>query len=105
RVLPLLSVVPLEGGGPSMGRLSGFDLNDFIARYDTRVFVETGTCRGDGLRYAAQIPFERLLSTEIVSEQVRRLQEDFRGDPRIQIHAGSSSELLLRLLPALGPEP
>ena len=48
------------------GNLSSKRLKDFFKKEQTSMFVETGTYRGDGIKWATTQPnFEKIISTEI----------------------------------------
>lgn len=85
-----------------MGQLSDFD----VGRFGCNVFFETGTGRGDSLRFAVKSGFERIYSVEIdmgtflryaVPIRVRWLLRD------ITVIRGPSVSVLRRQLPFLSP--
>jgi hypothetical protein len=84
-----------------MGTLAHHPVQEYIDQYGLRVFVETGTGRGDGLAHARRFPFERLYSVEIVESQAEEMRLAFAGDARVTIAAGSSVSFLRRLLPTI----
>lgn len=84
-----------------MGALWHLDVAAVVSRYGTQDFVETGTGAGDSLRHALKFPFRKLYSVEIMATQAAKLQQDFAGEPRVEIHAGRSTDFLAELLPRL----
>jgi hypothetical protein len=70
-----------------------FMLKQLTKRFKCRVFVETGTYRGDMLE--AMTPhFERLYSIELSAELYQRAKERFRENRRVElIHGDSGLEL------------
>jgi hypothetical protein len=84
-----------------MGTLKSFQLGYFIDRFKAKTLVETGTGKGDGVRYARGFPFEEIYSIEIVAEQVEKLRPEFADDPRIHLIAGESTGSLRDLIPKI----
>lgn len=48
-----------------MGSINKFNLTEYIQKYNSKFFIETGTYKGYGLEFAKSFPFERLFSIEI----------------------------------------
>lgn len=84
-----------------MGALKTFDLQQYINKYNTKVFVETGTGQGHSLTFAGQFQFNQLFSTEIIKSQVDKLRIAFCRDIRTAILHGNSYEILEWLLPKI----
>src|SRR5215203_484003 len=84
-----------------MGLLMRFDLGRMIQDYKIKYFFETGTFRGDGLAYALQSPFEKLISVEVVPQIANEAKERFVDVERIQIIEAESVAALENVLPEL----
>lgn len=77
-----------------MGSIKKFNLNRIIKEYNIAYFFETGTWKGDGVAYAAQSPFKKILSSEIIPEIADKAVERFKSDNRISIITGNSTDVL-----------
>lgn len=77
-----------------MGSLQRFNLKKYIKTYDLSVLFETGTYKGDGVKYALESGFERVFSTEIMDEYVELNREQFRQNQNVTVLKGNSSDLL-----------
>lgn len=71
-------------------------IRDYAERSGCRIFVETGTYRGDTLVAVSDL-FEELHSVEIDETLYRQATERFRGEPKIHLHQGDSGLVLLRI--------
>lgn len=81
-----------------MGSIAKFDLQRVISDFNTRVFFETGTWKGDGVAYALEFPFEKIISVEIVPGIAAQAVERFAGESRVEIFEGSSQDILKKEL-------
>jgi hypothetical protein len=77
-----------------MGSIKRFNLKKIINEYHTEFFFETGTWRGDGIAYAAQFPFKKLYSSEIIHEIADNAKERFKSQKNIEIIEGNSTDVL-----------
>jgi hypothetical protein len=68
-----------------MGSLSKFELNEYINKYNSEFFIETGTYKGDGLSYAKMFNFSKLFSIEILKELQDSNILKFKNDDRITL--------------------
>ncbi len=84
-----------------MGKINRFDLSRIIAKFKTPVFFETGTFRGDGIDYALQSPFEKIISIEIVPDLAEKAKKRFAGNEKVKIIQGESSLVMQEELPEL----
>ena len=84
-----------------MGSLKNFNLPKIIAEYNIRYLIETGTWKGDGVAYAKQFRFEKILSTEIVPSIANAAKERFKNSPKIEILTGNSIDIFKQRLPNL----
>lgn len=81
-----------------MGSLMRFRLDEFIAEFDLKTFVETGTARGDSVAYAAgRAEFQHLLSCEIEPVLAAGAVCRFNDDPRVNI-VRMESGLFMRMV-------
>lgn len=89
-----------------MGNLTTFNLNKYIRKYGSTVFVETGLGGGGGLEYASSFGFEKLYSTEIDQNAIEVFARNYSGKiqnpQRISLIQGASHLVLDQLLPMLG---
>lgn len=69
--------------------------------YGPRVFVETGTFRGN-MVFAQQFQFDELYSIELDQTLFQRATERFRTQPHIRILQGDSGKVLPVLIPGIG---
>lgn len=69
-----------------------------LARFKNRVFVETGTGPGFGIKAALAVGFERIISIELDEEIYKRGVEKFAENPQVEIVHGDSSRVLGRII-------
>lgn len=77
-----------------MGWVHHFNIRELQKKFNTKIFFETGIGNGDAIIKAQELPFERIYSVEIMPEQVRRMREKFKADPRVTIFEGDSLTIL-----------
>lgn len=77
-----------------MSALRDLNIAQYIEKYNVKYLIETGTGRGDAIKYASRFPFKKIVSTEIDLDQVNILKNEFKGDGRIVILGGNSPDLL-----------
>ena len=78
-----------------MGLLSYFPLADYISKYNITTLIETGSGRGDGIKFAQKFKeFDTIHSCEIDLEQAEKLKSEFSYDFRVNIFAGNSNDYL-----------
>ena len=77
-----------------MGTIRRFDLNEIKDKYNTKVFVETGTMYGDGVKYAQDYNFEKIISIEIEPAIHQTATENFKNHDNVEILLGDSSKVL-----------
>lgn len=68
-----------------MGSLNKFNLGNFIQKYNSNVFIETGTWTGDGVDYASSFNFEKLFSVELVEDLFLKAEKRFINNNKIKI--------------------
>jgi len=71
---------------------------DLLKKYQTNVFIETGTFQGEAVEYARQLPFDEIHSIELNGCMAHDAGIRFKDDRRIHIHQGSSDVVLQRIL-------
>lgn len=77
-----------------MGSLARFDLSRIREEFDTPNLFETGTFLGEGISYALQVPFDRIISVEIIEEIAAKARLRFRQEEKVEIiHADSISAM------------
>ncbi len=84
-----------------MGRLSRFDLKRIIKEYKTTNLFETGTFWGDGVAYASQFQFNKIISVEIIPEIARKAKARFAEVAIVDIVEADSVSALGKQLPLL----
>jgi len=84
-----------------MGILHFFNLNEFISKHNLKVFIETGTGRGNGVAYARDLTFEKIYSFELLVELYKVVKEKYVGDERINLMLGSSINSMMKVLPKI----
>lgn len=84
-----------------MGLLNRFDLSRIVKEYKIRYFFETGTFWGDGVAYALQAPFQKLVSVEVVPEIAAKAKQRFEDRSNVDIIEGESVAVLEKELPKL----
>jgi hypothetical protein len=84
-----------------MGLLNRFDLCRIVKEYKIRYFFETGTFWGDGVAYALQAPFQKLISVEVIPEIADKAKHRFEEQSQVEIIEGESVTVLERELPKL----
>jgi hypothetical protein len=81
-----------------MGTIRLFDLDEIQSNCDTKIFVETGTLRGDGVDYALQYDFDKIYSIEIDDELYDQARIKYQHNDSVEILKGSSSDVLPDLI-------
>lgn len=72
-------------------------IRDYATRSGCRIFVETGTFRGDTLAAVADL-FDELHSIEIDPTLHRCAVERFQGDSKFRIHLGDSGRVISEII-------
>jgi hypothetical protein len=88
---------------PAEHRVKQATIRDLSEKYETRIFVETGTYRGDMLE-AMKNRFEKLYSIELNHDSYLAAKTRFAQDLHVEILHGDSGEKLKEIMPVLsGP--
>lgn len=85
---------------PMPGSAKRETLRQVARRHGPRVFVETGTHRGDTVA-ALRAEFDRLVTIELEPAKVEAARIRFRGDPAIEVLEGDSAVVLPQVVAAL----
>lgn len=104
RELRQLAVWQAAGqSGPTPHILKRSKIENLARQAGARVFIETGTYRGDMIQ-AMQSNFDELHSVELSERLFRRAQNRLAGNPKITLHLGDSAVVLSDILTNLeGP--
>lgn len=81
-----------------MGSINNFNLQDYINKYSSKYFIETGTYRGYGLSYAKSFSFDEIFSIEIIKEFHDINILNFNGDKNITLINSNSIDGLKEIL-------
>ena len=84
-----------------MGSLKRFKLDKIAKEYQASYFIETGTSKGEGVAYALETPFTKIISIEIMPSIAEQARERFRSFPAVEIITGPSVAALASTLPAV----
>ena len=84
-----------------MGNLKRFDLSRIIKEYKTLNMFETGTFWGDGVAYALEFPFQKVISVEIIPEIAAKATQRFMSEQKVQVIESDSVSALESTLPSL----
>jgi len=77
------------------------DINDLISKYNTPVFIETGTGIGTSVDYAMRYNFDRIYSIEIHDELFNKATQKYKDVDKCIMIYGTSKEQLSKLLPSI----
>ena len=77
-----------------MGSLKRFNLSRIISEYRTEYLFETGTWKGDSVKYASQFGFKKIFSSEIVKEIADTAGKRFQNQTHIEIINDNSIDAL-----------
>ena len=84
-----------------MGTIRRFDLDEIKNKYDSKVFVETGTMFGDGVEYALGFGFDKIISIEIEPAIHETASNNYENNNKVEIILGDSSKVLPECLSAI----
>jgi hypothetical protein len=68
-----------------MGALSHLNISHYIEKFNLKIFIETGTHRGNGVKEALKHDFEEIYSIEICETQFNIVKEELEKDKRVKI--------------------
>lgn len=81
-----------------MGTISRFNISQLKKKFNLSHFVETGTMNGDGVDYALQSGFDKIISIEIEDTLVKRAREKYSKIPGVEIAHGDSSVVIVDIV-------
>lgn len=84
-----------------MGSIRTFDIQQIKNKRNINTFIETGTLYGDGVDFALDSGFERVISIEINEELVNRARTKYANNNKVTILHGNSPDVLKTLLPSI----
>jgi len=84
-----------------MGNINYFNLDNLIKKFNTSVFIETGTLFGAGVEHALKYNFKKIISIEITPEVAEKARQKFANYPRVEIITGHSTDVLRDILPTI----
>ena len=73
-------------------------INFNLKKYLNKIFIETGTYNGDGVKEALNANFEKIYSIEIDYERFLKCSEMFKNFDNVKIIYGDSGSELSKLL-------
>lgn len=71
---------------------------EIFSKYINPVFVETGSCDGDGIQMALDVGFKTIYSIELAPEHYNHCIERFKHNPNVNLIFGDSRVVLSDLL-------
>lgn len=72
-----------------------------LVRYLNRVFVETGSLTGAGVKTALNVGFRHVYTTDIDRGLCAKVRAKFKGQPRVHVFNDASTVMLNRELPRI----
>ncbi|MGE5438078.1 MAG: hypothetical protein ACM3O3_12770 [Syntrophothermus sp.] len=73
-------------------------VNIFKNYTENKVFIETGSYKGDGIEKALEAGFDKIISIEITPEYYELCVEKFKDNENVKIYLGDSVKLLSDIL-------
>ncbi len=74
---------------------------EVFKRHSNPVFIETGSCTGDGIQLALQAGFSEIHSIEIVPELYAYCCQRYKDNPNVHLYLGDSAVVLYDILEKL----
>lgn len=71
---------------------------DFFKRYPADVWIETGTCNGDGVQSACDANYPKIYSIELDEQLYERAKARFFDNSAVEVYQGSSAIVLPEIL-------
>jgi len=75
--------------------------HNLLNKYKNKVFVETGSWQGEGIKIALECGFERIFSIEISPQHVKVCRMMFKNESRVELIEGNSAVCLQTVLEKL----
>lgn len=86
-----------------MGQITTFDLNDFIKKYNTKIYFETGTGECVSLDYATKFNFEKFYSVDLDTDLYNSAVKKFEKDVKVNLVNNYSTTAIEEIIPKLEP--
>lgn len=77
-----------------MGSIRKFNITEIKDRLKLKVFVETGTLYGDGVDYALEAKFDKIISIEIDKTLAKKAKEKYSSYSQVEIIEGNSADVI-----------
>ena len=84
-----------------MGALYAFELQEFIDKYNVKIYFETGTGEGISLKHALRYQFDELYSVDIDKELIRRSLVLKQKRKNLRLISGKSTEVIEKYVPQI----
>lgn len=84
-----------------MGNLASLNVKQYIDKFNTPTFVETGTLWGNGVQAALDAGFSTVFSIEANLSIAKKARQRFAGLSNVNIIHGYSDEIFKTLLPSI----
>jgi hypothetical protein len=84
-----------------MGSIRKIDVQQIRKKCKITTLIETGTLYGDGVDFALESGFEKIISIEINEQLVELAKKKYANEPRVTIIHGNSPDALRELLPTI----
>jgi len=68
--------------------------DNVLAKYQTNVFCETGSWRGEAIGKALKLGVEKVISIELAENWYQYCEGKFKGHPKVQLVFGDSAKIL-----------
>ena len=81
-----------------MGHIDRFNIQSYIDKYNTSIFVETGTGIGCSLQHAVQFTFEKIYTIEIIESLYLKCKEEFNKHSNCTFINNNSKDGLIDII-------
>jgi len=75
-----------------------------LSKYFNPVFIETGTLLGSSVKLAVALGFEKVYSSDISAQGIRKVRKRYVSDPHVHVTCESSVCMLSRILPKINQD-
>lgn len=82
-----------------MGTIRRIDISQILNKFKINTFIETGTLHGDGVDFALESGFNKVISIEINEKLADQAKKKYENEPRVTILQGNSTDVLKEILP------
>jgi len=87
-----------------MGALRFFNIKNIKNKFKLNILVETGTYRGDSIKFAKQFKFDKIISVEYFDSYFKTTKKIFKNDNNILLYNGTSLDMLPNMLSNINSE-